>query len=155
MGGGDHPHSGDSHARLPLRNATKRQSIDHKLIESNICTENESDDMENDWENASLDQCLLESLARGRPKSRLRGKNGFVWSTKLSHRRSVRIAISTIFGKTRPDDGVERVELPSKKRCGLCLRSKDRKTCMQCPACEQPICNDDRMYLCIDCGGHD
>lgn len=70
-------------------------------------------------------------------------------------RKSLRDAIGTILNKSRPSDSVERVELPSKKRCGLCPRSKDRKTNIQCPACEQPMCNDHRMYLCTDCGGHD
>lgn len=68
-------------------------------------------------------------------------------------RKSLRNA--TVLNKSRPADGVERVEVPSKKRCGLCPRSKDRKTNMQCPACEQPMCNDHRMYLCTDCGSQD
>lgn len=30
---------------------------------------------------------------------------------------------------------------------------KDRKTKMQCPSCHRPMCDEHRIYLCIDCGG--
>lgn len=143
------------------------ESEDHVSNESEYTnTESENDDtdandnMQSDWENASLDQRLLESRARGRPTSYLRGSldvKPFLerrYSNEII-RRSLRESIATILGKTRPNDAVERVELPSKKRCGLCPRSKDRKTNLQCPACEQPMCNDHRIYLCTDCGGQD
>lgn len=41
-----------------------------------------------DMEDASLHQRLLGSRARGRPTSKLKGKNGFVWNTRFPSRRS-------------------------------------------------------------------
>ena len=39
-------------------------------------------------EDASLYERLLDSRARGRPVTKLRGKNGFVWNTKAPVRQS-------------------------------------------------------------------
>ena len=44
--------------------------------------------MMSDLEDASINQRLLNSCARGRPRNNLRGKNGFEWATKLPDRRS-------------------------------------------------------------------
>lgn len=51
--------------------------------------ESDSDvEMASDLEDTSLEQRLLNSRARGRPTSKLRGKNGFEWSTNLRERVS-------------------------------------------------------------------
>ena len=47
-----------------------------------------SADSDIDMEDASLEQRLLDSRARGRPSSTLRGKNGFKWRTRAPERRS-------------------------------------------------------------------
>jgi len=46
------------------------------------------DEMECELENASLAQRLMNSRARGRPITKLKGKNGFVWDTKIPARQS-------------------------------------------------------------------
>lgn len=69
--------------------------------EDNLSIESEKSDYENESdaesgsdvemaeaENAAGDQRLLSSRARGRPAEKLRGKDGFEWSTKLANRRS-------------------------------------------------------------------
>lgn len=46
----------------------------------------EEDDV--DMEDASLNERLLQSRARGRPSTKLKGKNGFLWDTRCPSRRS-------------------------------------------------------------------
>ena len=46
------------------------------------------DEMADEMEDASLNQRLVNSRARGRPSNKLRGKNGFEWTTKLCDRWS-------------------------------------------------------------------
>lgn len=55
----------------------------------------QSEESDNEYENASLDQRLLEVRARrennprvGRPTTTLRGKNGYKWSTRAPERSS-------------------------------------------------------------------
>lgn len=45
-------------------------------------------EMDEDLENSSLAQRLLQSRARGRPISTLRGKNGYVWKVDAPMRQS-------------------------------------------------------------------
>ena len=37
---------------------------------------------DSDFENATLDKRILESRFRGRPSTKLRGKNNFLWDTR-------------------------------------------------------------------------
>ena len=47
-----------------------------------------SSELDMDMEDATLDKRLLESRARGRPSSTLKGKDGFKWKTRAPERRS-------------------------------------------------------------------
>ncbi|TGZ50919.1 uncharacterized protein LOC112464042 [Temnothorax curvispinosus] len=70
-------------------------------------------------------------------------------------RSYLRIGIGEILGKTQEPTSAERVELPSKKRCGLCKRGSDRKTKYQCPSCLRPMCDEHRTNFCTDCAGQE
>jgi len=52
------------------------------------CIFQSDSEMELELEEASLDQRLLESRARGRPVTKLKGKNGFSWDTRAPSRRT-------------------------------------------------------------------
>ena len=61
---------------------------DTQDIESSSENDNEDVEMQEEWESATLQSRLLESRARGRPKTKLKAKNGFVWDTNFSTRTS-------------------------------------------------------------------
>ncbi|KAK4882541.1 hypothetical protein RN001_005860 [Aquatica leii] len=80
-------------------------NVSEDLEESDECeVECESSDtdemMECDWEKSLLDQRLLDSNARGRPRTKLRGKNGFVWDTRMPQRQSVQFQLAVLFVKS-------------------------------------------------------
>ncbi|XP_058810117.1 uncharacterized protein LOC131675225 [Phymastichus coffea] len=53
-------------------------------------SENDSSDSDSDVENVSLAERLSEQRARRRPTTKLKGKNGFVWDTRMPARSSER-----------------------------------------------------------------
>lgn len=71
--------------------------FDHVSEEDEECSDyGESDegtdsDMEMEVEDATADARTLQSRARGRPTSKVRGKNGYVWHSKVPERRSDRL----------------------------------------------------------------
>jgi len=71
----------------------------------------------------------------------------------VSLRKSLKAGIAMILGIDElRQEASEDQNLPSRKRCDLCLRHKDIKTTIQCLSCYRPMCNNHRMYLCIDWG---
>ncbi|XP_058803567.1 piggyBac transposable element-derived protein 4-like [Phymastichus coffea] len=76
-------------------------------------------------------------------------------STEPTLRNSLRAGINTILNKDVQVLDEERVELPTRKRCGLCKRGTDRKTKSLCPSCERLMCDDHRAYIYTDCAGHE
>lgn len=70
-------------------NVSEQSEESEEYSDSDAEADSDGDDeMAMDWENASLMQRLMDSRARGRPKTQLRGKSGFVWSTHLQERQS-------------------------------------------------------------------
>lgn len=76
-------------------------------------------------------------------------------SKEPSLRIALRVSINTILNQNEEPVVEKRIELASRKRCGLCKRDSDRKTKFQCPSCLRPMCDEHRTYLCIDCAGQD
>ena len=66
---------------------------DTQDIESSSENDNEDVEMQEEWESATLQSRLLESRARNRPKTKLKGRNGFVWYTNFSTRTSGKFII--------------------------------------------------------------
>ena len=67
------------------------ESSDSGTDSSASFEQNNSDD-DVDMEDASLNERPFQSRARGRPSSKLKGKNGFVWDTRAPSRNSDRLA---------------------------------------------------------------
>jgi len=73
--------------------AVSDDEVDH-ISQQSECSYDEisggsaASESEMEVENAIADARTLESHAQGRPKSKLRGKNGYVWNTKVPKRRS-------------------------------------------------------------------
>ncbi|XP_032671956.1 piggyBac transposable element-derived protein 4-like [Odontomachus brunneus] len=63
---------------------------EHSEENSNYSESAEDTEMDVDLEEATLEQHLLKSDARGRPSTTLKGKNGFVWDTRAPECRSDR-----------------------------------------------------------------
>lgn len=66
-------------------------SVEAEESDQQYDSESESDsdaEMMSEMEDACMEQRLLNSRARGRPTNKLRGKNGFEWTTSLPGRRS-------------------------------------------------------------------
>lgn len=77
----------------PLLNETNSEEEieperEESEYENSSSSSSGSDGSDVDMEDATLDQRFLNSAARGRPSSKLKGKNGFVWNTSVSSRRS-------------------------------------------------------------------
>lgn len=67
-------------------------------------------------------------------------------------RKDIRYGIAAIINKDRlSEERKERIVLEKRCRCALCDRKKDNKTKETCQACERPICQEHRVYLCVDC----
>lgn len=64
------------------------EEADHVSEMSAEDSEYEVSSSDEELQNATLDKRILESRARGRPVSKLKGKNGFVWDMKAPERRS-------------------------------------------------------------------
>ena len=64
------------------------ESGDCESSEHSFYSDDSSTDSDEEMENVSLEQRLLKSGSRGRPVSKLRGKDGFVWNAKSPKRRS-------------------------------------------------------------------
>ena len=74
--------------------ASNEEVQDHVSKQSEYSDEETSSEKESsedelmEVEDATTDARLLKSRARGRLTSKLRGKNGYIWSSKLPERRS-------------------------------------------------------------------
>lgn len=75
----------------------QEEESDEYCVSGDGSDEDGDDDMAMEWENASLMQRLLESAARGRPRTQLRGKDGFVWNTNLAQRQSGMLVCACIY----------------------------------------------------------
>jgi len=83
-----------------------------------------------DLEKGSANQRLLQSRVRGRPSTKLKGKNGFSWDTRAP------------------------CQLPTRQRCSVCPRKEDKKTNVACSSCQAPICEEHRLNFCHSCVGN-
>ncbi|CAH0730259.1 unnamed protein product, partial [Brenthis ino] len=63
---------------------------------------------------------------------------------------SLQLSIGDILGKQRPI-ATETSSTPKSGRCYFCLRSKDRKSRVQCTKCKLFICNDHQSKICQNC----
>lgn len=71
-------------------------------------------------------------------------------------RRDIKNCIANILNiQSPPDENMERRRLVTKARCAMCGPRKDRKTWLLCPSCAAPMCDEHRVYLCMNCGGTD
>ena len=73
------------------------EESDEYCVSDDGSDEDGDDDMAMEWENASLMQRLLGSAARGRPRTQLKGKDGFVWNTNLAQRQSGMLVCACIY----------------------------------------------------------
>ena len=66
--------------------------------------------------------------------------------------RELRLNIGRILKKPLPMEEKEDANPNQKrKRCGICVRSNDKKTKMSCSKCLKPMCGDCRANVCKNC----
>ena len=66
-------------------------------------------------------------------------------------RTDIRKEVKSIFEINISVLGAERFQLRKRVTCALCPRQQDHKTTEMSPFCDLPMCNDHRLYLCVDC----
>lgn len=76
---------------------------------------------------------------------------------KASLRTDLKLSIKAILSRNSPTsveipDNNDRPHSDVRVRCSICPRQNDRKTSMLCDTCQESMCDDHRMWRCVNCG---